>query len=119
MDIQYRELLELAAKAAGMSPPYDEHGIFTSWIGDPVRGHWWNPLSDDGDSFRLSCALRIEVCHSNELDRSSWVSAERWGYSGVQTPIVITEKVGEESQRSEIARYVVIRAAAEIGRAMP
>lgn len=113
-----QQLLELAAKAAGMAPPYDEHGVFTAWVGDPVHGHWWDPRGDDGDSFRLACALRIGVDHSNVLDQTSWVSAERWGHASKQHPVVITEPVEDESQRAQMARDVVLRAAAEIGEAM-
>jgi len=56
-----RELLELAAKAAGIE--------IDSWVNDsPVvvkmfRGHLpnyeeWNPLTDDGDALRLA----VKVC---------------------------------------------------------
>lgn len=56
-----RELLELAAKAAGMPAPYDAHGVFTAWVGEAECGHWWNPLTDDGDALRLAVQLKIHV----------------------------------------------------------
>ena len=43
-----RELLELAAKAAGVHP----HDIECTW----------NPLTDDGDALRLAVKLEMEVC---------------------------------------------------------
>lgn len=61
-----RELLELAAKAAGVPIKF-----FNS-IGEPVVGmpgggpesclvRIWNPLTDDGDALRLAARLRISV----------------------------------------------------------
>lgn len=46
-----RELLELAAKAAGL--PWDR------WVidGDDT----WNPLTDDGDALRLAVKLHLTV----------------------------------------------------------
>jgi hypothetical protein len=62
-----RELLELAAKAMGMKD--------TKWTGahivymlDPSKpettgsiGRGWNPLTDDGDAFRLAVKLCMQV----------------------------------------------------------
>lgn len=56
-----RELLELAAKACGMTPPWDSNGCFVAWIGSPITGHWWNPFEDDGDALRLAFALEMSV----------------------------------------------------------
>ena len=42
-----KELLELAAKAAGIK---DE-----MWLWD-----WWNPLTDDGDALRLAVKLKFD-----------------------------------------------------------
>ncbi|KGC12919.1 hypothetical protein DM48_324 [Burkholderia gladioli] len=63
-----RELLELAAKAAGLDLRWNEF-----WKGmyrlsaDKVKGeHWdanslWNPLADDGDALRLAVKLNLIV----------------------------------------------------------
>lgn len=59
-----REMLELAAKAAGISLE-DEH----YWI----NGCWtrWNPLTDDGDALRLAVRLNIGVqSHAGRGDYS-------------------------------------------------
>ena len=45
-----RELLELAAKAAG---------IEINWFKWERLTHQWNPLVDDGDALRLAVKLRI------------------------------------------------------------
>lgn len=51
-----RELLELAAKAAGIEISYwcPTHEAF--WCGE-----YWNPLTDDGDALRLAVRLGISV----------------------------------------------------------
>lgn len=55
-----KELLELAAKAAGIDAPYDE-----KWGGMLIRVYegleFWNPLADDGDALRLAVKLEIAV----------------------------------------------------------
>lgn len=59
-----RELLEAAAKAAGLE--------FARWddlrecMNHPFRSdvqdsHWWNPLTDDGDALRLAVMLRMLI----------------------------------------------------------
>lgn len=55
-----RELLKLAAKAAGIDHPGGEHSRYNDgrlWDCNGLR--WWNPLEDDGDAFRLMVALGI------------------------------------------------------------
>ena len=56
-----RELLELAAKAAGIVGEWsDTYGSITV---DDVRVlgfHLWNPLTDDGDALRL--AVSLDLC---------------------------------------------------------
>lgn len=68
-----RELLEMAAKAAGIE--YDEkvlaehkegRAFFGLWLvchGEPYEGQrrYWNPLTDDGDAFRLAARLRLSI----------------------------------------------------------
>ena len=70
-----RELLELAAKAAGMQllPKgrwsddaagwfYNEHGgagMFYRGASAPVTR--WNPLTDDGDALRLACKMEFQI----------------------------------------------------------
>ena len=101
-----RELLELAAKAAGIE--------IDSWLNDsPVvvemfRGHLpnyedWNPLTDDGDALRLAVDLWIEVRVFNGK-----------AHAGKQNKFWCTEAVGEDSHAA--ARRAIVCAAAEIGR---
>ena len=61
-----RELLELAAKAAGyqyIKPIEDYDGSLGLEVGstNPMRTYTWNPLKDDSDAFRLAIRLKMEV----------------------------------------------------------
>lgn len=68
-----RELLEQAAKAAGIAGEYlrywGDSGINT---GDPDNG-LWNPLEDDGDALRLAVKLDLlpspRVAHEIAVER--------------------------------------------------
>lgn len=101
MDMKDRELLELAAKAAGMAPPYDEHGIFSAWVGDPVHGHWWDPLGDDGDALRLAVKLDLTIYRPGS-------------HPGV---LVVTDEA-HTTHSDDCVRRAIVIAAAEIGKAM-
>jgi hypothetical protein len=94
-----RELLELAAKAAGVALQYaDDEGRLPYDLNTSVD---WNPLIDDSDAFRLAVKLelRLDLRHS-----SNEVSA--FGLSrideGASNPYAAT-------------RRAITRAAAELG----
>jgi hypothetical protein len=105
-----RELLELAAKAAGY---WEINGwsIETHkgmrWIDqDCYFERYWNPLTDDGDALRL--AVKLEMC----------VSLEGHGRA---TAITVAGLEVEETNRDDpyaATRRAIVRAAAEIGRGM-
>lgn len=101
-----REMLELAAKAAGIN-------IF-DWTpgGHPTaNGSWngiWNPLAYDGDALRLAVALKIDI-HQRVADpRVSAVAA-------LQKPMI---ESCDDSTRLAATRRAIVRAAAETGREM-
>ena len=109
------ELLKLAAKAAGYkadwhSPEEDTYGIgfFT------VDGSIWNPLEDYGPALQLSVQLEISIEYSRPWDKQSYVAAFNNGQILVR---VVVELV--ESDRGAATRRAIVRAAAEIGEAMP
>jgi hypothetical protein len=55
-----RELLELAAKAAGN--PQGTSRAYGSQGGLRMEnGLYWNPLTDDGDAFRLAVKLELQL----------------------------------------------------------
>lgn len=101
-----RELLELAAKAAGMTHLYCE-----PWKGmaeynkhlDEFYGPTWNPLTDDGDALRLAVKLYLDVHIDTNL-----------------TDVTYMDSVTEAHLRDPYAatRRAIVRAAAEIGRTL-
>ena len=102
-----KELLTLAAKAAG----YDEtQTCVNEWfweLTDDNDWHPWNPLTDDGDALRLAVKLDMNIEVWNPF-KEVWVVAE--GYD------VIEEPWGEDKLAA--TRRAIVRAAAEIGRGM-
>ena len=95
-----RELLELAAKAAGIKNILWHESAAGGWVRS-LNGHpWWNPLTDDGDAFRLAVKLRMfrigEVWVIEQTSISEW---DRDPYAAT--------------------RRAIVRAAAEIGKGMP
>lgn len=102
-----REMLELAAKAAGYEINFEEpvndwypHGYDEG--GDVDK--WWNPLLDDGDALRLAVKLRINIMFNGGFHH---VGLDRW-----VSDICCLGGMAE-------IRRAIVRAAAEIGRAMP
>jgi hypothetical protein len=86
-----RELLELAAKAAGMEVIHDaaDRGLWIHGVEDE-----WNPITDDGDALRLAVKLGMFMRQLvREIPRSEYVA----------DPYAAT-------------RRAITRAAAEIGR---
>lgn len=98
-----RELLELAAKAAGIvyDPLHQLIKVTTGW-------HAWNPLTDDGDALRL--AVNLEV---GPLISSNFVYIKRY----YEDTHILRDPLGAD--RYAATRRAIVRAAAEIGRAMP
>ncbi|MFG9198633.1 hypothetical protein ACEPX9_00755 [Pseudomonas aeruginosa] len=110
-----RELLELAARAAGYAVDCgfaDCPLIYGEDAGmDGPRE--WNPLTDDGDALRLAVKLRMEIDHNHPADERAWVSVRT---QGERTCAV--EEFDDESLRAAATRMAITRAAAEIGKSM-
>ena len=68
-----RDLLEAAAKAAGIDHRRIMDRGVAAVVVDGVIVHTWNPLTDDGDALRLAVALRLDI--SIYHDGSACVSA--------------------------------------------
>jgi len=69
-----RELLELAAKAANMDVMWDREELADfcakregMWLkgmrSDSANCEYWNPLTSDGDAFRLAVELQLTLCN--------------------------------------------------------
>lgn len=100
-----RELLDLAAKAAGYDIWWKEGrckgGEFEgAFIGDAP----WNPLADDGDAFRLAVELNMSI---SIHDQHCMACA--------QTGEIQTVK---DMPTAEATRRAIVRAAADIGKSM-
>lgn len=102
-----RELLELAARAAGIGIVNctcdHEKWPFKYIEGQGRRGHW-NPLIDDGDALRLAIALQMDLNINDEA-------------CDVFHPDGCVSEVGGLST-AHVVRRAIVRAAAEIGEGM-
>ena len=108
-----KELLTLAAKAAGMFyPKWNEvHNYMMIGLGSDTKE--WDPLTDDGDALRLAVKLKIDM---------------EFGYRGVDANYYDSEKEGYTIKTRELfedftdpyaaTRRAITKAAAEIGRGM-
>lgn len=115
-----RELLEWAAKAAGI--------LLHHWSkdGEFIRvdestdddGEAWNPLVDDGDALRLAVKCRIELDHSHAQDQHRYVCASRRGCEMMYAPVSAVEEIEDEGQTLAATRRAIVRAAASIGQQM-
>ena len=108
-----RDLLELAAKAAGLSLSHCDDSVWDDERADYVG---WNPLTDDGDALRLAVNLGLLI------SPSAYKPGENaYGFVNVAW---YGQKVGFEPEKFTddpfaATRRAIVRAAAEIGRAMP
>lgn len=102
-----RELLELAAKAAGITPKRwtDEGATVQHSLYPP--GVVWNPLKSDGDALRLAFALGLHV-EFRPWAVCVWKNRKQFPSYG-----------GDQCCDMQHARLAITRAAAEIGKAMP
>jgi hypothetical protein len=120
--MENRELLELAAKAAGIKcrwwkvkqwePRRNANGTKTKFYtgtNDVFGTHHakpWTPLTDDGDALRLAVALRLDI-DQYETDVIAWKDYIGTGF------------IPHSDDPCAATRRAIVMAAAEIGRAMP
>ncbi len=97
-----RELLELAAKAVGIPPIVDQHGVFNTF---------WDPLVNDGDALVLAVRLSIDPC---QVPHMGYVEA--WYQIGESGPEIQRQEYNGDPFAA--TRRAIVRAAAAIGRAM-
>lgn len=102
-----RELLELAAKAAGIAKPFQVLRNGT-WVFDEPRVKNWNPLTDDGDALRLAVKLNLRI--ENFGDVVQVVQSIGGG-----EPIEISTGLSGADPYAA-TRRAIVRAAAEIGK---
>ena len=112
-DMTDRELLELAAKAAGIELKWHHSGecAYARRNGE----YWavWNPRDDDGDALRLAVALNMDIRYALYDSSAAVFVGGRWDGA----PEAVHELF--EGRKSYTAtRRAIVRAAAEIGRNM-
>ena len=99
-----KELLELAAKAAGIE--YTGEGYARAVLSG-THGHFenypWNPLTDDADALRLAVKLSLLF----DLPET---------YESVRA--LYYEELNNDLRPSEATCRAIVRAASEIGRGM-
>ena len=102
-----RELLELAAKAAGIENKIWHMHASAFWVDVDSDNPYWNPLTDDGDALRLAVKLNLEISH---FTGAAYVASYPHDYSleGADEPY------GDNPY--DATRRAIVRAAAEIGK---
>ena len=119
-----REMLELAAKAAEIEGSYgfasddyyyhgNTEGILTTL--PDGQSYVWNPLTDDGDAFRLAVTLNIDI---------EFREGEMWAYRHAFADgecFTATERLSDHQPKNcgtgfRATRRAIVRAAAEIER---
>lgn len=108
-----KELLELAAKAAGINRKYYEcYGEWGLIDGEPDGGIW-NPLTNDGDALRLAVKVGLRDYFGIEIHKtlSQCTAFEPWEHCEC-------EEHNEDNDPYIATRRAIVRAAAEIGRGM-
>ncbi|HEJ1863397.1 TPA: hypothetical protein ACGW3A_002307 [Pseudomonas aeruginosa] len=97
-----RELLELAARAAGYQFSYPYHSISIPLIlAETGRWRQWDPRHDDGDALRLAVLLNLEI-HSPKSNPT----------------VMFRTAENDVFYQDTCIRLAITRAAAEIGKSM-
>lgn len=106
-----RELLELAAKC--MDGEYRKHALGNNYLAFPPNwnGIFWNPLEDTGQAITLALKLGICIQPIPECDTVNVYQEREFTAEPYNCHTVACGDVE--------LRRAIVRAAAEIGKAMP
>jgi hypothetical protein len=114
-----RELLEAAAKAAGIIGEYEawDGSGFTDGIRRFLSGvrcsRLWNPLTDDGDALRLAIKLKLNTFFE-EWDGVEYVSSvQRTSFQGREE--VIDDDDGAATRRAIVRAAAAMSASPKTG----
>jgi len=105
-----RELLAMAAKAAGYAIEQHQNAKVFSGLYFSLKGETWNHLTDDGDNLRLAVKCVIDIRFADCADDSPIVIC---GTGAIE----LAEGMAPDFYAA--TRRAIVRAAAEIGKAMP
>ncbi len=113
-----RELLEFAAKAIGAKRTREKesNGYFQvhHWHeGYEEDWEYWNPITQDGDVFRL--AVMLEIVPNKHADTVVTSRSASWKAGAAHCSL--WEPAGDDPYAA--TRRAIVRAAAEIGKALP
>jgi hypothetical protein len=106
-----RELIRLAAKAAGIEIGWDARGAY---IYEPEicgNSDSWNPLTDDGDALRLAVKLRMALSLDSPV--AGPVGFCR-AYPSSSNLLAMDEWANDDPYAA--TRRAIVRAAAKIGK---
>ncbi len=121
-----RELLELAAKAAGV-----RHVVYSNGYSGALglmqldladrQTIAWSPLADDGDALRLAVRLEVELTFSTArktvyAQTKHLLGISKDGEASYQAHEYFKEPYGQDKDAA--TRRSIVRAAAEIGKGM-
>jgi len=104
-----RELLELAAKAAGVEIKVAIGD--TLWRPDGIP---WNPLTNDGDALRLAVQLKLIVTFTDNLGPCVSVGRRLGPFS--HEPMPILHFNAQRDSDLAATRRAIVRAAAELAK---
>jgi hypothetical protein len=106
-----RELVDMAAKAAGytLNEDFDMHKRYWPWCWDLERN--WCPLSDDGDALRLAVKVGLHNYFGIEIqsDCTQSTSFDPWEHCEFEE---------HNDDPYAATRRSIVRAAAVVGREM-
>jgi hypothetical protein len=96
-----RELLELAAKAAGLNFKVLDNEVCIQYLGAGYEWEGWNPRNNNADAFALAVKLCMNV---NVYQNDTRVTAD---------DVLVCEYHGADPEGA--TRRAIVRAAAEMG----
>ena len=97
-----KELITLAAKAAGIEIGWDSQGAFLYEPEICALSDAWNPLTDDGDALRLAVKLGMRLN----------LPTQTYAYVGANDQL----EYCKNEDYYAATRRAIVRAAAQIGR---
>lgn len=103
-----RELLELAAKAAGIHIEYRRSSDAYYYDDQDTGREQWCPRDDDRQAVKLAVKLRMCVSVEHDAQAAVWQGDELLAFN---------EPLGDDECAA--VRLAVLRCAAEIGRSKP
>jgi hypothetical protein len=111
-----KELLELAAKAAGIER---RNAIGFYVIEEEDDDRYWNPLTNDGDALRLAVKLNIEIYQANDEGMATYAGY----FAGTKDArlkfcVEYHDDIKNMGDPYAATRLAIVRAAAEIGKEM-